>query len=456
MTSESVLVRDSVLEESVDRDNIITDSVLEWLAPRISFSNSFAQLDTEEPIKREESITTSSDFEFSMSASSDDSVREKFMLTADELFNDGKLLPLPIPSQALTSAEEAFSAEDQKATSLTIAAHLDKETSDESSASFPHLPSSDSSCSSLSQLFPPRPPKGSSSWNTLKNLFNLKKAEGMPPKGSLNRSECSSKSSKLFRRGSPEGKAANTQNFCRGSSLMTSLVDRARTKPSQAVASLLLMPTQAMCCSVPSENEDEIATADEAIDHENRQGMSLRSVKTVYGQGTTAKRISDSNNNVRGGFSSGKSASLPCSRTNSPERGFGKDLQKGLESIPIDKSTVSNSKRSARIKLERCTSTPRSPGTLHNQEKTYKQWEYSKFYQEKKGVYNWKSYSDKVITYPSGVRVAPVLNVPACLGPSLRKGNPKGNFTSFKELFSRNKDGSVFKDPLTASHVAWH
>ncbi|KAJ7529969.1 hypothetical protein O6H91_15G072900 [Diphasiastrum complanatum] len=440
MTFDTFVESENVFEESLDCDAAITDSILEWLSPRISFSSSFTPLDIETPAKREEYIRNSADFEFSMSASSDDSLSEKFMLTADEFFIDGKLLPLPIPSHILMSADLPSSTENQEARCPTIAAYLDAELSDQASVLSSSTTSSTPCSSSFSRLSP-RSPKRSSSWSKLRNLFNPKKDETLGIQGSFSKSADSCKFWKLFRRGRPGGQATNIPSFLGDFSLMAAPTDTVKAKSSQAIAFLPVMPSHSICCYFPSKDQDEITLAEEAI-YDYHRNVNFRDEETIRGQCKTTEHNPESTH-LKSVHATAKSTSVPCTVMSSPDTTFRKE--RGSRSM---KDCTSSAKRLAATQLERSKTNPRSLEMLQNQSKASKQRDHSKSHQGKMSGYDRKPYSEKMIGSSHCARVTPVLNVPAFLSPSLRRANSKGKLANSQELISRNRDHSRFHGPL--------
>lgn len=115
-------------------DPTFTPSRLGWQSPRISFCHDIpGDRASPEKRKREEIIDNySTDFEFCMvQNATDPAFSDQGMISADELFLDGKLLPLHIPPQTPLQETDNSTPGDLENTTHAVSAELEPEVEDE-------------------------------------------------------------------------------------------------------------------------------------------------------------------------------------------------------------------------------------------------------------------------------------------------------------------------------------
>lgn len=164
-------------------DSTFTPSRLGWQSPRISFCHDIpGDKVSPEKRKREEIIDSySTEFEFCMAQNvTDPTFLGQGMISADELFLNGKLLPLHIPLQTPLQEMDNATPEDLENTSHAVSADQEPEVEDEtqsiSVAENVSLENVQSSADCISNTIPvsPKSPKLSHRW---KEIFKLGKLQ---------------------------------------------------------------------------------------------------------------------------------------------------------------------------------------------------------------------------------------------------------------------------------------
>ncbi|KAJ7548864.1 hypothetical protein O6H91_07G031200 [Diphasiastrum complanatum] len=391
-------------------------SQMEWLSPRVSFSDSFPQLD-EAPVGKQDRSCFSTDFEFSMFNFSvyDSLSGGSAMLPADELFYNGKLLPLqPCLQPKKGDAQTRAATVDQEATPLFMPHSLaGQEAISVLDLGHPCL----AFCSSPQRgtIAPPSPETPRCSI-LLRDFFGAKKAQG----NGSNRFVATSKLWKLLvgSNTGAEKKAAKLPTF-------------SKSFPTSPIS-------QPISCHIPSSTvlhqKQHHRTRSNRQEHQFLPDVN--SMESLLSRGMNRGRICrhsevEVESNRR--CSSGRSISMPSSRWSSPERAQVQTVSEKSASRENESASIVNSRRvqSSRIILknpERCRGHQKGCSKLQEEGDVLKLLAYRRA-------------PEKVSSYGSSVRVTPVLNVPTCLSPSIKNGkSSKSKLEKFRELFLLKKE----------------
>ncbi|KAJ7558941.1 hypothetical protein O6H91_04G062300 [Diphasiastrum complanatum] len=441
-------------------DSPRTSPALGWLSPRISFSSSFAELDTEPRISREDNDAISTDFEFSMAMSNLDSVSAGIMLSADELFHNGKLIPLQLsPQLRMIESQSHAPNHKEKSESPKISSHQSIQPAEEDSPSL-HRPSSNV-CSSLpgaSGLFAPPSPETPKCSIMLRDLFGANKGQPNSSREGSGKLMVPTKIWKHLVRGVTNGgkKGAVTSSISENPLKVSPASDVKANKITSSPASASLpsvssrFSSSALMCERQQEALNRYENGHAKSEHCTPHGsahalrLELESLENLLSAGKTlmtrpvdrsgATSADDCNMlHSRRKARSGRSVSVPSSSWSSPERDSGKGnterfLLRGAEKFATGSSGKVNSGRIIMKNLERCSSNQKAPVKFQDHCNGMQHREY------------WRA-QEKVSSYTSNVRVTPVYNVPVSLTPSVKTNKlAKGRFSSFRELFSVKKE----------------
>ncbi|BBN13103.1 hypothetical protein MPTK1_6g00820 [Marchantia polymorpha subsp. ruderalis] len=441
-----------------------------WLSPRISFSTDFigaqsggsvgsggSQSDREASPEgskrsRDDGSSYSAEFEFSMTSSTfHDAVSQGFMMTADELFHGGKLLPGYITPDGKKEVliVEPLVVEPVEGTPVTIARHLSAESLTESS----NTPSPPMGCV-LGSGCPrtPKPPK----WRELFGALRRVKSDSgrqrvpeetfLPPKAMQGRK-------KFFKHFFSNGQPV--QDGVKMSTIYSPIPHRPYV-PSSAMSSSsgATHPMGAPACPpLSSGGAGAGATASSSalppLDCKDKSGA----VNPPQASGATAEAGSSS-----AGGAAGPRAAAEASLGEAPntsrgrgaagaapaKSGGGRLSALGVPVRKVERPVASaNLIRSASGRvivrnLDRATSNVKNSATLQEQIRALRSREIRR--------------SPDRSGYSSSVRVTPVLNVPVCMGPVLRGATKagKGRLSNFRSLlsFKREKLPTSLSTPI--------
>ncbi|KAJ7536142.1 hypothetical protein O6H91_12G057800 [Diphasiastrum complanatum] len=404
--------------------------VVGWLSPRISFSSNFAELDTETGIKGEAYDAMSTDFDFSMAMSNLNSISEGIMHTADELFYNGKLLPLQLSNQfRMLDSQSLASSHKEDTESPKVSDHH----SIEEQKVCPALRQPSSSfCSSpppAGARFAPPSPETPKCSIILRDLFGANKGQVNAIRESSGKLLTTSKVWKNLvkgviaagKRGAVRSSVSEESSKVPAvaSDVKTSIFTSSHTTvPLPPVSSRIPCPTYSLERQQRIKSRDAFQRDLESVENSVSPGRILgRSV-----QRTGAASADDCNTfPSRKKALSYRSISMPSSRCTSPEHKSEKLSSGSTGRVNSGKIIMKN--------LERCSTNQKTPVKFQEQCNSMQHREY------------WRA-PEKVSSYTSNVRVTPVLNVPVCMAPSVKNSKlAKGRFSSFKELlFSPKKE----------------
>eukprot|EP01018_Ginkgo_biloba_P029492 Gb_13865 [translate_table: standard] len=370
-----------VSEGFIDCPTYCTPASFGWLSPRISFSKDFVEtdMDAKEITRQEEkSGMEDNDFEFCLSLSDD----PLSMLPADELFYQGKLMPLQCPSKSQITDQSPNVSWDE---SITRASQMVSTNVDPSTVS-------------------PKAPKCSSRW---KELLGLKKLHTprqeilslpspQPHKTSLSsKNHLTPKSLKQLFRGSDS-----------------------KSSSSDPSSQPLLVHQFPRDSDADSSSARVSVSSSSAPDLEDLPRYSLDSekgnpIRAPLRVNVRKPRCPDANGRGRVG--------------RSPYRNIDSKLPPRGSSV--DSPRLNSSGKIVFHSLERSCSSPSSfNANMRNKDPHYR---------NSRQKENWRGMER---SYSANVRVTPVLNVPVCSLRSSKGGAPsKGTMFGLTQLFSPQK-----------------
>ncbi|KAG6552427.1 hypothetical protein Mapa_005988 [Marchantia paleacea] len=446
-----------------------------WLSPRISFSTDFigaqsggsvgsvgSQSDREASPEgskrsRDDGSSYSAEFEFSMTSSTfHDAVSQGFMMTADELFHGGKLLPGYITPDGKKEVliVEPLVAETVERTPVTIARHLSAESLTESS----NTPSPPMGCV-LGSGCPrtPKPPK----WRELFGALRRVKSDSgrqrvpeetfLPPKAMQGRKKFFKH---FFSNGQPVQDGVKMSTIYSpiphrpyvSSSAMSSSSSSTHPMGAPACPPLSSIGTSA---SSSASSTTSSSSSLPPLDFKDKSGA----VNPPLASGITAEAGSSSAGGAAGQRAGSESSLGEASNTSrsrgaasaTPAKSAGGRLSAlGVPVRKVERPVASaNLIRSASGRvivrnLDRATSNVKNSATLQEQIRALRSREIRR--------------SPDRSGYSSSVRVTPVLNVPVCMGPVLRGATKagKGRLSNFRSLlsFKREKLPTSLSTPI--------
>lgn len=413
----------AVSEGFIDCPSYCTPPTFGWLSPRISFSKDFIETEIEAQDEKNSNSSScspssnphledqeqpgmednNSDFEFCLSLPDDPLT----MLPADELFYQGKLMPLQFPSRSgpLTNPSPRVSWADGQ----VFAANTTSKTET--------IPVMSSSVDPLSVS--PKAPKCSSRW---KELLGLKKLQ--TPKQLENRDHMLSLQSPQPHKTSLPSKAHLTpkslKQLFRGSDSKSSPTSDLSNQP------LLIHHQSSRDSDADSSSARLSVSSSGAADLEDLPRLSLDSEKGNPNPIRVPLRV-----NVRKPRCADGASEARCRVGRSPYRVIDSKLPPRGSSV--DSPRMNSSGKIVFHSLERSCSSPSSfNGSLRNKDLHHRNLRQKE---------NWRGMER---SYSANVRVTPVLNVPVCsLRASKGAASSKGTMFGFGQLFSpQKKDGN--------------
>lgn len=414
----------AVSEGFIDCPSYCTPPAFGWLSPRISFSKDF--IETEIEVQEEKNSNNSSsnsrprsnphtedqeqpgmednnsDFEFCLSLPDDPLT----MLPADELFYQGKLMPLQCPSRSgpITNPSPRVSWADGRVSSTNTTSKTET------------IPVISSSLDPLSVS--PKAPKCSSRW---KELLGLKKLQ--TPKQLETRDHILSLQSPQPNKTSLPSKAHLTpkslKQLFRGSDSKSSSTSDLSNQP------LLIHHQSSRDSDADSSSARLSVSSSGAADLEDLPRLSLDSEKGNPNPIRVPLRVNIRKPRCPDGALDGRGrvgrSHYRVIDSKLPPRGSS-----------VDSPRMNSSGKIVFHSLERSCSSPSSfNGSLRN-----KDFHHRNFRQKE----NWRGMER---SYSANVRVTPVLNVPVCsLRASKGAASSKGTMFGFGQLFSPQKKDS--------------
>ncbi|XP_061344615.1 uncharacterized protein LOC133290535 isoform X3 [Gastrolobium bilobum] len=357
-----------------------------WLSPRVSFSHDSSGSNPSNP-------DPEPDFEFRL----EDPVA---MLPADQLFSDGKLVPLHLSSLKPSTA-----------------ASPDTSSSPENSKSYRRIVSSGkgggSGCSGSGSdpyLFSPKAPRCSSRWKELLGLKKLYLNANGNGNGNGTSSKCDSQKTTSFSSSSTSSSTKSLKHFLHRSS------SKPAPFPSENASLSLPLLKDSDCESVSMSSRLSLSSSSSGHEHDDLPRLSLDSDKSNPNHNPNPIQISIHRNpNPRVRLVKPRAGSFDNKMDQYPNNRAGRRCR----GVSVDSPRMNSSGKIVFQSLERSSSSPSS----FNGGPRFKH----------RGMER---------SYSANVRVTPVLNVPVC---SLRGGSKSGSVFGFGQLFSspQKKEGSV-------------
>lgn len=435
-------------------------STIDWLAPRISFSRDFARpgahLVPHETMKEISEISESparfssgkgspSEFEFSMSIQGQDSSYEHTMLAADELFYEGKLLPLYNTPQSVPPTEPVVGRRRSNAEEYVMHGHAEQ-VSEMGRVKVEQHPIS------------PKAPTCTSRWKELLGLKKVQiqdardasngkqqrkpsyqsKSDHGPapgrrsidsmkdPKGGLSHGEAHT------HHGVGLGHAIQAQNH--GVNMAqdhsTHLLSMQSDPPVVSVADPGLCPTT----NLQSWQMDRAMSGSRSSkSSEDSEGVMMETHMQTNGGAAAATMVKHRNSISRAKSPTKQSDQMRASSAAmSPRRGGPRGVSPGRPSVgnrPTESSRSAIATRLVVRGLDRSYSSPKPLKKRPEQLRSGRQ----------RASTDGSRSLERSTSYSAGVRVTPVINVPMYITPGLRKGSKNGIF-GLTHLFSSKKE----------------
>ncbi|KAJ7529680.1 hypothetical protein O6H91_15G061700 [Diphasiastrum complanatum] len=357
-----------------------------WASPRISFSSDFVQVDQEGmPIRAEDRKHYSSDFEFAMADAFNPpgSLPSGAMLSADELISDGKLLPCEESRFPISSGRHSMSS------FMTPLPDLHA-----SSSSTPSLKASKSYPSSRADVSSPISPKAPRCGATLRELFRFKTKHYLREKENVpseKEEKASYKLFKLFSRSRSVGSEEIDRLVFAARPLLNS---KAQADAHSFPVHKIFTESSSLENSFPAINRDALANPESYAGSPARLWM--RPVGKHAEPASKSKVKSSCTSPGRIVPLSKQKEGSPGTKNVLKSSSFLRDGEKGSTARIVMKNLDKYAGSSSSNENKR----------IHGNTKTDRWGEYR--------------FADNRVSH-SRVRVAPVLlNVPACIAPSLR------------------------------------